>query len=306
MQFVFPQVTSFTASDIPEEYADWNASTTYVLEETALTNASVVKFGNYYYRSLTNNNRGFNPVEYLNIKWMVLKVSNTHAMLDIQSQTKTTVNAASFYVEFNRPLLADTIGFGYLNCSKITVQHFDVLGNEIPEVTQIVEYSANEDVNDYWSYMYTDYTYIRDRAELIRISPAGVKIRITFENSTEVISVGYLVVGEAISMGTSQYGVKFGYTSYAKKETDEYGRLKITKRAVQSLLDFETDVPNTYTPYVRNKVAEIYNDIVMFIIDESPSSLYQNIITLGTIQSADLVIAYPTFSTMSWSIMESV
>lgn len=306
MQFVFPQVTSFTASDIPEEYADWNASTTYVLEETALTNASVVKFGNYYYRSLTNNNQGFNPVEYLNIKWMVLKVSNTHAMLDIQSQTKTTVNAASFYVEFNRPLLADTIGFGYLNCSKITVQHFDVLGNEIPEVTQIVEYSANEDVNDYWSYIYTDYTYIRDRAELIRISPAGVKIRITFENSTEVISVGYLVVGEAISMGTSQYGVKFGYTSYAKKETDEYGRLKITKRAVQSLLDFETDVPNTYTPYVRNKVAEIYNDIVMFIIDESPSSLYQNIITLGTIQSADLVIAYPTFSTMSWSIMESV
>lgn len=306
MQFVFPQVTSFTASDIPEEYADWNASTTYVLEETALTNASVVKFGNYYYRSLTNNNQGFNPVEYLNIKWMVLKVSNTHAMLDIQSQTKTTVNAASFYVEFNRPLLADTIGFGYLNCSKIIVQHFDVLGNEIPEVTQIVEYSANEDVTDYWSYMYTDYTYIRDRAELIRISTAGVKIRITFENTTEVISVGYLVVGEAISMGTSQYGVKFGYTSYAKKETDEYGRLKITKRAVQSLLDFETDVPNTYTPYVRNKVAEIYNDIVMFIIDESPSSLYQNIITLGTIQSADLVIAYPTFSTMSWSIMESV
>lgn len=306
MQFVFPQVTSFTASDIPEEYADWNASTTYVLEETALTNASVVKFGNYYYRSLTNNNQGFNPVEYLNIKWMVLKVSNTHAMLDIQSQTKTTVNAASFYVEFTRPLLADTIGFGYLNCSKITVQHFDVLGNEIPEVTQIINYSANEDVNDYWSYMYTDYTYIRDRAELIRISPAGVKIRITFENTTEVISVGYLVVGEAISMGTSQYGVKFGYTSYAKKETDEYGRLKITKRAVQSLLDFETDVPNTYTTYVRNKVAEIYNDIVMFIIDESPSSLYQNIITLGTIQSADLVIAYPTFSTMSWSIMESV
>lgn len=306
MEYVSQQITGFTASDIPEEYLDWDPDGVYILEESALTNASVVKYGNYYYRSLTNANQGFNPEEYLNIKWMILKVSNTHAMLDLQSQTITTVLDSSFYVEFDRPLLADTIGLGYVNCSKITVEHYDALGDLIPEVTQIIEYSANEFVTDYWSYIYSDYSYVRDRAQLIKMSPAGIKIRLTFENTTSVISVGYLVVGEAVNMGTSQYGVKFGYNSYAKKEFDDYGRLRITKRAVQNILDFETDVPNSYTMFVRNKTAEIYNDIVMFIVDENPSSLYQNIITLGTIQNADLVISYPTFSTMSWSIIEAI
>lgn len=306
MEYVAQQITEFIASDIPEEYAEWLPTSTYILEEAALTNASVVKYGNYYYRSLTNNNIGFNPEEYLNIKWMILKVSNTHAMLDLQSQTVTTVLEPSFYVEFDRPLLADTIGLGYVNCSKITVEHYDAIGDLIPEVTQIIEYSANEFVTDYWSYIYSDYSYVRDRAQLIKMSPAGVKIRLTFENTTSVISVGYLVVGEAVNMGTSQYGVKFGYNSYAKKEFDEYGRLRITKRAVQNILDFETDVPNSYTMFVRNKTSEIYNEIVMFIVDENTSSLYQNIITLGTVQSADLVISYPTFSTMSWSIIEAI
>ena len=306
MQFIAQQIDGFSSSNIPEEYLEWVEGTTYILEETTLSNASVVRYGNYYYRSLTNNNIGFNPEEYLNIKWILLKVSNTHAMLDLQSQTVTTVADTSFYVEFGRPSLADTIGIGYLNCNKITIQHFDVSGDSIPETTQIIEYSPNDDVIDYWSYIYAEYSYIKDRTQLIRISPAGVKIRMTFENSTPLISVGYLVVGEAIDMGSSLYGVKFGYNSYAKKEFDENGRFRITKRAVQNLLDFETDVPNIRTMDVRNKVAEIYNDVVMFVIDESPDSIYQNIVTLGVIQNVDLVISYPTFSTMTWAIIEVI
>jgi hypothetical protein len=306
MQFVSQQLTGFTATDIVEEYAEYDPDETYILETTTLSNASVVRYGNYYYRSLTNNNTGFNPEEYLNIKWILLKPSNVWSMLDLQGQTKTIVNATSFYVEFEIPTLADTIGFGYLDCSKLTIQQFDGLGNVIPELTQVIENSANEDVNDYYSYIYSAYTYNKNRAELIKISPAGTKVRITFEHTSNVISIGYLVVGEAISMGTSQYGVKFGYNSYAKKDFDEYGRLKIQKRAVQNVLDFETDVKAENVVYVKGKTSEIYNDVVMFIVDESENSQYENMITLGVIQNADLVIAYPTFSTMSWYIVEAI
>ena len=306
MQFVSQQLTGFTATDIVEEYNEYDPEETYILETTTLSSASVVRYGNYYYRSLTNNNTGFNPEEYLNIKWIVLKPSNVWSMLDLQGQTKTVVNAPSFYVEFEIPTLADTIGFGYLDCSKLTIEQFDSAGNIIPELTQIIENSANEDVTDYYSYIYSTYTYNKNRAELVKISPAGTKIRITFEHITNIISIGYLVVGEAISMGTSQYGVKFGYNSYAKKDFDEYGRLKIQKRAVQNVLDFETDVKAENVVYVKGKTSEIYNDVVMFIVDESVNSQYENMITLGVIQNADLVIAYPTFSTMSWSIVEAI
>ncbi len=306
MQYVAQQLTGFTATNIVEEYADYDPLEPYILETTTLSNASVVRYGNYYYRSLTNNNIGFNPELYLNIKWIILKPSNVYSMLDLQGQTRTVVNASSFYVEFDTPTLADTIGFGYLDCSKLTIEQFDGLGNIIPELTQIIENSANENVSDYYTYIYSTYTYNKNRAELIKISPAGSKIRITFEHITNVISIGYLVVGEAINMGTSQYGVKFGYNSYAKKDFDEYGRLKIQKRAVQNVLDFETDVNAENVVYVKNKTAEIYNDVVMFVVDESSDSVYENMITLGVIQNADLVIAYPTFSTMSWSIVEAI
>ena len=111
----------------------------------------------------------------------------------LQSQTVTTVNDNSFYVEFDRPILADTIGIGYLNCSKITVTHYDGLGNIIPEVTQVIEYSPNEDVVDYWSYIYSDYTFIRDRTQLIRITAAGIKVRLTFENKANKFQLTWLV-----------------------------------------------------------------------------------------------------------------
>ena len=306
MEFVSQQIQGFTDSDIPDEYLEWDPLVTYIKEPYTLSNASVVKYGNYYYRSITNNNSGYNPEEYLHIEWMILKVSNMHAMLDLQSQTSTVVLANSFYVEFTKNSLMDTIGLGYINCSKITVQHYDELGDVIPEVTQVINYSVDDFITDYWSYMYADYSYVGNTSQLIKTPPVGVKVRITFEHSLPKISVGYLIAGEAVNMGTSQYGVKFGYNSYAKREIDDYGRLRITKRAVQNITDFETDIPNSYTMYVRNRTAEIYDDVVLFIVDESPTSLYQNILTLGVIQNADLVVSYPTFSVMSWSIIETI
>ena len=58
MQYVKQQLTEFVSSNLTDIYNDWNPDTAYTVEmdNNALTNASMVRFGAYYYRSATENN----------------------------------------------------------------------------------------------------------------------------------------------------------------------------------------------------------------------------------------------------------
>ena len=44
---------------------------------------AIVRYGNYYYRTLINGNTEYNPEEYLGTKWVRYGVSNKFAMLDL-------------------------------------------------------------------------------------------------------------------------------------------------------------------------------------------------------------------------------
>ena len=86
MQYVKQELTEFTSTNLTDIYPDWSPTTAYVVEpDNALTSASVVRYGSYYYRSVTSANLGFNPNTYSDIKWVKHAVSNKYAMLDMSS-----------------------------------------------------------------------------------------------------------------------------------------------------------------------------------------------------------------------------
>jgi len=307
MKYLKQQITDFTSSTLTDTYSDWDSATTYVLEEdTSLTDASVVKYGTYYYRSLTNDNTKFNPVEYENIKWVKWGVSNKYAMIDLESLTKSESNS-DIVVEFARGT-ADTIAFGYFKTSEIIIEHLDVGGVVIPANTQHILYGVSDEVYDYYDYIYSPYTSLVDRALKVNIAPVGVTIRVTLKvNVTDsVANIGYLVAGEALSMGETLFGAKFSFNSYALKETDAFGTLSITKRNVQELVDFETNIESINLSRLKREIKGIYNDIVVFILDESEASNYENLLTLGTIENSEVLLQNPVNSTISWSILESI
>lgn len=304
MQYVSQQITTFLNTNLTDTYNEYNPATTYTFESDIPTNASVARYGTYYYRSLINGNIGNTPTSYENVKWIKWEVSNKFAMLDLSAQTKSTY-AGDMYVEFSQNRMS-TLGIGNYEADKITIE----IKNSSDTVlwTYHTESSVNEFIVDYYSYIYEDYNYEVDRAFKINLPIIGDKVKVTFHKSTEAAttSCGFLVGGTPVSIGETLYGVNFQFTSYAVKEFDDFGSLTITKRAVQDLVDFETMIDSSDLPAMKREVKKIYNDIVMFIVDESEDSKYENLITLGTIQDVSTILENPVKTIMSFSIVEAV
>jgi len=174
--------------------------------------------------------------------------------------------------------------------------------------SQSVHYSVNEDVIDYYSYMYSEYSAEVDRGIKLDIQPIGEYIRVTFvkQPDTNRASCGYLIGGQPVDMGETLSTVNFNFNSFALKETDSFGTLNIIKRNVQDLVDFETKIPQTQTVSIKREVKKIYNDIILFIVDPSDNSIHENLLTLGVIENAQVVLTSNSKSILTWSIYEAI
>ena len=308
MQYVKQQLTEFVSSNLTDIYNDWNPDTVYTVEmdNNALTNASMVRYGAYYYRSVTQNNKGFNPVEYENIKWVKHSVSNKFAMLDMSANSKSEKIGGDIIVTFHQDQ-EGVIGIGNYEAESVLVE---VIG--LDGTTVIWSYETpstiNANVYDYWDYIYEPYLLYQDSTTKISLPIFGLYVRMTFKKSplTGNSSCGYLILGNPVDMGKSLMGVKFGYNSYATKEVTPFGNLEIKKGAVQDLVDFETVISSNYLPRMRGELKKIYDEIVLFIVDERANSDYENLMTLGVIQDASVLLENSVESVMTFSILEAV
>ena len=123
---------------------------------------------------------------------------------------------------------------------------------------------------------------------------------------TGTSSCGYLILGNPVEMGKSLMGVKFSYNSFCNKEVTPFGNLEIKKRCSTRLIDFETIISSNYLPRMRRELKRIYNEIVLFIVDERDNSNYENLMTLGVIQDASVLLENSVESVMTFSVLEAV
>ena len=57
---------------------------------------------------------------------------------------------------------------------------------------------------------------------------------------------------------------------------------------------------------MRGELKKIYNEIVLFIVDERGNSDYENLMTLGVIQDASVLLENVVESVMTFSVLEAV
>lgn len=308
MQYVKQQLTDFVSSNLTDDYLEWSPTKTYIVEtdNNALTSNSMARFGAFYYRSVTNNNLNFNPITYENIKWVKHSVSNKFAMLDMSSNSKSTKIGGDIVVTFLQNQ-ASVIGIGNYEADSVLIE---ILGFDGTTVLWTYETSSviNSNVYDYWSYIYEPYQLEQDFTTKINLPITGLYVRMTFKalSLTGNSSCGYLIVGNPVDMGKSLMGVKFGYNSLTTKEITPFGNLEIKKGIVQDLVDFETVISSSYLPRMRKELKKIYDEIVLFIVDEREDSNYENLMTLGVIQDASVILENNVESMMTFSILEAV
>lgn len=307
MQFVKQEITEYVDTNLTEEFDEWSPTTTYIVEENNnLTNASVVRYGTYYYRSVTSNNLNFNPEEYENIKWVKYKVSNKFAMLDMSANSKSIVENGDMFVIFPQNYM-EVLGFGNYEADTILVE---LLAEDMTTVVWSKETISliNLNVYDYWDYMYEPYIIDSNHTVKMDIPLLGKFVRVTFrqQNLNNRSVCGYMIGGKPIKMGKALMGVKFSYNSFATKEIGTLGSLEIKKGAVQDIVDFETVISSNYLPRMRRELKKIYNEIGLFIVDERENSQYENLMTLGVIQDASVLLENVVESVMTFSVLEAV
>lgn len=307
MQYIKQELTEFTSTNLTDSYPDWSPTTTYIVEpDNALTSASIARFGAYYYRSVTSANLNFNPETYSNIKWVKHSVSNKYAMLDTSANSKSVVVGGDLTVTFLQNQ-SSILGIGNYEADYITIEILAPDGGTILW-TYDTPSNINANVYDYYDYIYEPYTLDQDFTTKVNLPLQGRYVRMTFHKLplTDNSACGYLIVGNPVYIGMSLMGVKFGYNSLTTKEISSFGNLDIKKSFIQDIVDFETVIASTYLPRMRRELKKVYDEIVLFIIDERDISEYENLMTLGVIQDASVVLENNVESVISFSVIEAL
>ena len=309
MQYIKQELTEFTSTNLTDSYPDWSPLTEYIVEpDNALTLASIARDGSYYYRSVSEveENKGFTPSLYENLKWVKHSVSNKYAMLDMSSNSKSVFEGGDLTVTFLQNQ-SSILGIGNYEADFITI---DILA---PDGTTIMwtyntPSNTNANVYDYYDYIYEPYNLDQDFTTKINLPIQGRYVRLTFHKLliTNRAACGYLIVGNPVDMGMSLMQPKFGYNSLTTKDISTFGNLDIKKSFVQDIVDFETVIASTYLSRMRRELKKIYDEIVLFIIDERDVSEYENLMTLGVIQDASVVLENNVESVISFSVIEAL
>ena len=307
MYYIKQELTEFTSTNLTDTYSDWSPTITYIVEpDNALTRASIARFGAYYYRSVTSTNLNFNPETYSNIKWVKYSVSNKYAMLDMSANSKSVVVGGDLTVTFLQNQ-SSILGIGNYEADYITIEILAPDGGTILW-TYDTPSNINANVYDYYDYIYEPYALDQDFTTKVNLPLQGRYVRMTFHRLplTGNSACGYLIVGNPVYIGMSLMGVKFGYNSLTTKEISSFGNLDIKKSFIQDIVDFETVISSTYLPRMRRELKKVYDEIVLFVIDERDVSEYENLMTLGVIQDASVVLENNVESVISFSLVEAL
>jgi len=296
MKFVKQNITDYTSVNIIPEFDTWDIATSYAV-------GTQVIWKNYIWISSTNTNTGNEPTDSSTV-WSKYGVSNFYSLIDLQSRSNTIVEDDDLIVEFSNRQI-NTLVFGYISCETLRIENLDALGNVL--YTQEKTISKNGGVVDWYTYIYEPFTNSTLFNSYFKVPRFGTKIRVSFlKGSLSGVECGFLVGGLSIDMGRTKENVKLGWTSYSLISTNDFGITTIIQRAAQDYYDFETSIDTSLLTNTLRQ-AKLYKDsIVAFIIDDEPTSQFENIVALGIMQETEPIASNFDKTTLTWTIIETI
>ena len=250
MKVIEPQPISLLSSSVPEDDAPaWNMETAYQVGEP-------VVYAHKVYKAVSaDNNVGKQPDQHCDgtaAFWRLVGPTNRYAMLDQYVSTQTAVptdaGALSFTVTFNR-----CTAFALLAFKAATIRTVVRDGDGIILHDKTV--TTLKDVDDYWQYYFRKLEYIEDLIVAdIPVSPVAT-LEVTMHGGT---ALGHVVVGQAWSLGMTQYNTRIGIRDYSRKETDEFGNTRLVKRANAKRTSLPLYLPPSRIDTVREILARLH------------------------------------------------
>lgn len=92
-----------------------------------------------------------------------------------------------------------------------------------------------------------------------------LQVIINGEDEEEIVALGKLIIGEAITLGFTEYGSSIGIRDYSTKEADEFGNYFIQERRFVGKADLKVVVDHGGEDFVRDTLADARATYCLYI-----------------------------------------
>lgn len=286
-------ITDYVSSNFTESETLWISGTLY-------NNADEVRDGHYIYTyaGLNGTNTATKPSLNPN-SWLKTRTTNYYAMLGDRTDEQTTVTGdLIFTIESNN---YDIISLLNISGSNVLIQVYDEDENLV--YTDSKSLNNTRDITDAYLYYFSPFvyfgTYYNNEIPLIEGT-----IKVTVSSLNGSAGVGRLVSGQSFTVGDTLFGSSQSLESYSRIETDEFGTTTLVPRASVYNSSHSLRILSQRSEEIKRKRKSLDAIPVLFIGDEDIDSKFENLLSYGLWQTADIVISRPNYSDMSVTVKE--
>jgi len=272
-----------------ETYAEYNAATTYALNDRCTMAAT-----HTLYECIQGPSTG-NAPDTSPLYWVSIGPTNQWAMFDSEISTQTTA-ATELTVVLDLAYCNSLALFG------LDGQSMSIQVHSLPDNTLIYDRTINLDgtiIADWYQYFFEPYVQLGELV-LTDLPPyAQARATITI-NSSATAKCGLLTAGTFYALGGTEYGATASIIDYSRKDTDAFGITTFVRRAYSKRMSAKLMLQNAQLNKVHSVLADVRATPCVWISTDTDG--YNPLTVFGFYRDFSIDVAYPTMSYCSLEI----
>lgn len=285
-------LTSSTIAEPPSGWPAWASGTTYAL-------GAQVSRNHRRFVSAVASNVGHDPFSTATAdvgKWTDQGPTNRWAMFD-QGVGSLSTNTATITVVLT-PGSIDSLAILDTDAELATVS-MTVSGTTVYSTTQSTNVGGAA-ITDWFLYFFEPIgtksvlTYL----DLPPYPSAVVTVVLTGPNPSGPVSVGSLIVGRQLEIGSTEVGASVGITDYSRKDTDDFGVTTVVERAWSKRAEARCILDTAQVDAMQRELAKVRAQPVVWILEDG----FDSLTIYGFFKDFSLDLAYSNISYCSLTI----
>ena len=273
-------------------YAAWASGTTYAQNAIVISPTTHRR-----YQSVIASNVGHDPTAAgSSAYWTDIGPTNRWAMFDqgvgSKSQETGTIVVTLAPGQVDSLVVLDT------DAELVNVT-MTVSSSTVYNVTQSTNVGGNA-ITDWFLYFFEPIGK-RNTVTFLDLPPypSGV-ITVTFTGADPAgaVSVGTLIVGNALNIGSTEVGASVGIRDYSKKETDDFGVTTVVERAWSKRMELRCMLDTANVDTIQRELAKVRAIPCIWIGEDG----FDSLTIYGFFADFSLDLAFPNISYCSLTI----
>ncbi len=278
------QIVGFTASNLTEDTPAWLSTSLYNYTQE-------VSYLNFIYRYAGENGTKTTETPDISTKWIKIRASNTTAMLDNKPSTQS-VQLNKIEVSFISKGF-DKLAFLNVIAKDIKVE-ITPLGYTQPIKTIDIVLLNTSLIKNLRDFATAELEWTKSAYINIPVFYNAI-IKVTINNAGNIAKCGHLISGKSFYIGSADWDINMGLTSFKNKKLDDFGDYSYINRGITDNDSFKVTIDTKNAPAIKQKIKELDGLLLLFVILENSPSL-KNVMNFGYWEDFYILLSGPVKS----------